>query len=64
MSPDPSYSMKNDNNPTFTDAAMTPGNQILYIVGNGFDLHHGIESSYQHFGENTWLKSTTTPTTT
>lgn len=51
MPPDPSYSMKNDNNLTFTDAAMTPGHQILYIVGNGFDLHHGIESSYQHFGE-------------
>jgi hypothetical protein len=23
----------------------------LYIVGNGFDLHHGIRSSYKAFGE-------------
>lgn len=28
----------------------TPGEQILYIVGNGFDLHHGIPSSYAAFG--------------
>lgn len=28
----------------------TPGNQILYIVGNGFDLHHGVQSSYSAFG--------------
>lgn len=27
-----------------------PGEQILYIVGNGFDLHHGIQSSYAAFG--------------
>ena len=33
------------------DASMaTPGEQILYIVGNGFDLHHGIPSSYAAFG--------------
>ncbi|BCL74729.1 hypothetical protein JHS3_04650 [Jeongeupia sp. HS-3] len=29
---------------------VTPGEQILYIVGNGFDLHHGIPSSYAAFG--------------
>lgn len=23
----------------------------LYIIGNGFDLHHGIQSSYRAFGE-------------
>lgn len=28
----------------------TPGEQILYIVGNGFDLHHGVQSSYTAFG--------------
>src|SRR5574343_1838991 len=28
----------------------TPGEQILYIIGNGFDLHHGIHSSYSAFG--------------
>jgi hypothetical protein len=51
MSPETSRTVKNDVNPTSTDAAMTPGHQILYIVGNGFDLHHGIESGYQDFGE-------------
>lgn len=25
--------------------------KILYIIGNGFDLHHGIPSSYWQFGE-------------
>lgn len=25
----------------------------LYIIGNGFDLHHGIASTYRHFA--TWL---------
>lgn len=25
--------------------------QTLYVIGNGFDLHHGIESGYWHFGE-------------
>ncbi|MGI9363359.1 MAG: bacteriophage abortive infection AbiH family protein [Parasphingorhabdus sp.] len=24
---------------------------VLYIIGNGFDLHHGIPSSYKEFGE-------------
>lgn len=27
-----------------------PSEQILYIIGNGFDLHHGIRSSYAAFG--------------
>lgn len=26
----------------------------LYVIGNGFDLHHGMETSYKHFG--TFLK--------
>src|ERR1035441_4739874 len=26
-------------------------NTTLYIVGNGFDLHHGLRSAYKHFGE-------------
>lgn len=30
---------------------VTPGGQILYIIGNGFDLHHGVQSSYAAFGE-------------
>lgn len=30
---------------------VTPGDQILYIIGNGFDLHHGISSSYTAFGK-------------
>lgn len=25
----------------------------LYIIGNGFDLHHGINSSYKNFHE--WM---------
>lgn len=29
--------------------------RVLYIIGNGFDLHHKIESSYWHFG--TYLKN-------
>ncbi len=23
----------------------------LYVIGNGFDLHHGMATSYKHFGE-------------
>ncbi|MEX5528372.1 AbiH family protein [Pseudomonas syringae] len=23
--------------------------QILYIIGNGFDLHHGLPTQYKHF---------------
>lgn len=29
------------------------GDSILYIIGNGFDLAHGIKSSYSNFRE--WL---------
>ncbi len=25
--------------------------KILYIIGNGFDRHHGLRSAYSHFGE-------------
>ena len=25
--------------------------RTLYIIGNGFDLHHGLRSAYSHFGE-------------
>lgn len=31
-------------------------NSKLYIIGNGFDLHHGIQSSYSNF--KTYLKNT------
>lgn len=27
---------------------------VLYIIGNGFDLHHGVASSYASFCR--WLK--------
>ncbi|MCK5111815.1 MAG: bacteriophage abortive infection AbiH family protein [Arcobacteraceae bacterium] len=30
---------------------MAKKNQTLYIIGNGFDLHHKIKSSYWHFQE-------------
>jgi hypothetical protein len=33
-----------------TPVPSMPADQVLYIVGNGFDLHHGIASSYQEFG--------------
>lgn len=29
--------------------------EVLYILGNGFDLSHGIESSYWHFEQ--WVKA-------
>ena len=29
-------------------------NDVLYIIGNGFDLHHGVGSSYENFRE--WLR--------
>ncbi len=34
-----------------------PGDKLkrLYIIGNGFDLHHGIPSSYKHFA--TYLRA-------
>jgi hypothetical protein len=28
-----------------------PLSDTLYIIGNGFDLHHGIQSSYRTFGQ-------------
>jgi hypothetical protein len=31
-------------------AAITSMNSTLYIIGNGFDLHHGIRSAYKQFG--------------
>lgn len=31
-------------------------NNKLYILGNGFDLYHGIKSSYQHFNEYVYKK--------
>lgn len=27
-------------------------NDKLYIIGNGFDLHHGLKTSYDDFREN------------
>jgi hypothetical protein len=27
------------------------GNETLYIVGNGFDLHHGLKTSFSDFGK-------------
>ena len=30
---------------------MKKRNNILYVIGNGFDLHHNIQSSYWHFKE-------------
>lgn len=30
---------------------MNQNRKTLYIVGNGFDLHHGIPSSYSEFGQ-------------
>lgn len=29
--------------------------EVLYVIGNGFDLSHGIESSYRHFAQ--WVKA-------
>lgn len=29
----------------------------LYIIGNGFDLHHNVMSAYKNFA--VWLKNTT-----
>ena len=31
-----------------------PENERLYVIGNGFDIHHGIDSSYWHFKE--WVR--------
>lgn len=27
---------------------------VLYVIGNGFDCHHGVKSSYCHFRD--WLQ--------
>lgn len=32
-------------------SSSTLKNQRLYIIGNGFDLHHGLETRYSDFGE-------------
>lgn len=35
---------------------ITPHNdEVLYVMGNGFDLSHGIESSYRNFAQ--WVKA-------
>lgn len=39
----------------FNDATINSSRR-LYIVGNGFDLHHRIPSSYSHFG--TYVRAT------
>ena len=31
-----------------------PEDERLYVIGNGFDIHHGIDSSYWHFKE--WVR--------
>lgn len=31
--------------------SILPNNRQLYVIGNGFDLHHRIRSSYSDFGE-------------
>ena len=33
-------------------------NDTLYIIGNGFDLHHGLNTSYSSFRDNCAKKST------
>ena len=33
-------------------------NDTLYIIGNGFDLHHGLKTSYANFRENYAKKNT------
>ena len=42
-----------ERNMSLNDHALsaTPDEHILYIIGNGFDLHHGVKSSYAAFGE-------------
>ena len=30
--------------------SMATTNKTLYIIGNGFDLHHGLDTKYQSFG--------------
>ncbi|MDX8420045.1 hypothetical protein MOZ60_08040 [Stecheria sp. CLA-KB-P133] len=33
------------------DAAPSPHDRVLYVIGNGFDLMHGVHSSYYDFGK-------------
>lgn len=40
-----------------------PINRII-LIGNGFDLAHGLQTSYQHFIDNFWNKIGTTCSTT
>lgn len=35
---------------SFAAADGNDGRGRLYVIGNGFDLHHRIPSSYAHFG--------------
>ena len=45
-----------------TEIALTDSNTILFIIGNGFDIIHGVPSSYYNFrdtiGKNNILRST------
>lgn len=45
--------VKNNTNILNSITTYQKGAQNLVIIGNGFDLHHGIRSSYAHFRE--WL---------
>lgn len=31
--------------------------KVLYVIGNGFDLMHGVRSSYYYFGRTLTLKA-------
>lgn len=39
-----------------TKIALTDPNTILFIIGNGFDLMHGVPSSYYDFRDKSSLK--------
>ena len=36
---------------------MNTKKNTLYIIGNGFDLHHGLNTSYKNFRDNVVLKT-------
>ena len=36
---------------------MNTQKDTLYIIGNGFDLHHGLDTSYKNFRDNVVLKT-------
>lgn len=36
---------------------MNTKKDTLYIIGNGFDLHHGLNTSYKKFRDNVVLKT-------